>query len=131
MAQVLQANCLYVITMTVSAIVGFGTALLAYRESNTQLLKSVEIDLLKQYDAHLCTSTPRKGWRSDKALKQAWQPKSPNLVRPVYETMKGMGENLFGTGTSSRASKKRKNVASEKPAPKPKKPSTRSTSRPD
>ena len=46
----------------------------------------------------------------------------------MTDTMKGVGENLFGTSTSSRAPKKRKNVASVKPAPKPKKRSTRSTS---
>ena len=52
-----------------------------------------------------------------------------DMTATMTDTMKGVGENLFGTSTSSRASKKRKNVASVKPAPKPKKPSTRSTSR--
>ena len=93
-AQVLQANCLYVITTTLSAIVGFGTALLAYRESNTALLKSVEIDLLQQYDAHMCASTPRKGWRSEKALKQAWRPKSTNSVCPVHVPHRPERDNM-------------------------------------
>ena len=47
----------------------------------------------------------------------------------MTESVKEMGESLFGTGTASRASKKRKDVAPVKPAPKSKKPSTRSSSR--
>ena len=43
--------------------------------------------------------------------------------------MKEMGENLVGTGPSAWTSKKRKIAATEKPARKPKKPSTRSSSR--
>ena len=51
------------------------------------------------------------------------------LIKDMTETMKRMGENLVGTGTSSQTSKKRKNATTEKPAPKPKKPSTWSASR--
>ena len=83
LAQVLQGNWLYVITTTVSAIVGFGTALLVYRENNAALLKSVEIDLLNQYDTHVCAHTPKKGWRPVKTSKQVWRSKSSNSVRPV------------------------------------------------
>ena len=53
--------------------------------------------------------------------------RSGGLIQGMTETMKRMGENLVGTGPSSRTSKKRKNATTEKPAPKPKKPSTRSS----
>ena len=64
------------------------------KEETSRTLKSVEIDLLNQYDAHMCARTPKKGWRPNRTSKQVWRSKSTNSNRPVHVPHRPERENM-------------------------------------